>query len=221
MRRAHGPRAPITIETYELLAQLYTSMGQTYQSKAASEKTGALAQEYFKKALVVHEDILRLMVHEHGTGDDSDDELDTTAYLLAKEGVNVRKQENQPTPALEENNVDRSAVALRHLQLLKLSYQRLGSWPKAYEEYERLNAQVFRTFLDEPKWKNVQGIEKWSAKDFGNGKAESQEGGFDGLENWALGSDKVILRAQNKPLEGGSNGAQGVQLRSEQAVAYA
>jgi hypothetical protein len=161
------------------------------------------------------------MVHEHGTGDDSDDELDTTAYLLAKEGVNVKKQENQPTAALEEHNVDRSAIALRHLQLLKLSYQRLGSWPKAYDEYERLNAQVFRTFLDEPKWKNVQGIERWNAKDFGNGKAESQEGGFDGLENWALGSDKVILRAQNKPLEGESNGAQSVQLRREQAVAYA
>jgi hypothetical protein len=240
MRRAHGPRAPVTIETYELLAQLYTSMGQTYQSKAASEKTGPLAREYFKKALGVHEDILRLVVHEHGSGDDSDDELDTTAYLLAKEGINVKKQEGQPTAALDTENIDKSAIALRHLQLLKLAYQRLGGWPKSYDEYERLNAQVFRTFGAEAKWKGVQGTEKWSAKEFGNGKAESQDGGFKGIEDWALGSDKIILQAQNGPQQGGANGMQvsklhtaseqgganGMQVSklhtaSEQAVAYA
>lgn len=223
MRRAHGPRAPATIETYELLAQLYTSMGQTYQSKASSEKTGPLAQEYFKKALGVHEDILRLVVHEHGTGDDSDDELDTTAYLLAKEGIDVKKQEGQPTQALDAENIDRSAIALRQLQLMKLAYQRLGGWPKSYEEYERLNAQVFRTFGSDAKWKGVQGTEKWSAKDFGNGKAESQDGAFRGIEDWALGSDKIILQAQNRPQQGGSGGIDVAMLRiePEQAVAYA
>lgn len=223
MRRAHGPRAPVTIETYELLAQLYTSMGQTYQSKASSEKTGPLAQEYFKKALGVHEDILRLVVHEHGTGDDSDDELDTTAYLLAKEGIDVKKQEGQPTQALDAENIDRSAIALRQLQLMKLAYQRLGGWPKSYEEYERLNAQVFRTFGSDAKWKGVQGTEKWSAKDFGNGKAESQDGAFRGIEDWALGSDKIILQAQNRPQQGGSGGIDVAMLRiePEQAVAYA
>ena len=223
MRRAHGPRAPVTIETYELLAQLYTSMGQTYQSKASSEKTGPLAQEYFKKALGVHEDILRLVVHEHGTGDDSDDELDTTAYLLAKEGIDVKKQEGQPTQALDAENIDRSAIALRQLQLMKLAYQRLGGWPKSYEEYERLNAQVFRTFGSDAKWKGVQGTEKWSAKEFGNGKAESQDGAFRGIEDWALGSDKIILQAQNRPQQGGSGGIDVAMLRiePEQAVAYA
>ncbi|KAF2628800.1 hypothetical protein BU25DRAFT_365743 [Macroventuria anomochaeta] len=223
MRRAHGPRAPVTIETYELLAQLYTSMGQTYQSKASSEKTGPLAQEYFKKALGVHEDILRLVVHEHGSGDDLDDELDTTAYLLAREGVNVEKQEGQPTAALDTENIDKSAIALRHLQLLKLAYQRLGGWPKSYEEYERLNAQIFRTFGADAKWKGVQGTEKWGAKEFGNGKAESQDGGFNGIEDWALGSDKMILQAQTRPQQGGSNGLQIGKLRTEpeQAVAYA
>lgn len=196
-------------------------MGQTYQSKAASEKTGPLAQEYFKKAFGVHEDILRLVVHEHGSGDDSDDELDTTAYLLMQEGINVKKQEGQPTKALDAENIDKSAIALRHLQLLKLAYQRLGSWPKAYEEYERLNAQVFRTFGGDAKWKDMQGTERWNAEKFGNGKAESQEGGFSGLGNWALGSDKILLRAQNGPQQGGSNGMQVASVRTEQAVTYA
>lgn len=208
MRRVHGPRAPITIETYELLAQLYTSMGQTYQSKGASEKTGPLAQEYFKKALGVHEDILRLVEHEHGSGYDSDDELDTTAYLLAKEGVDVKEQKGQPTSALDTQNIDNSMIALRHLQLLKLAYQRLGGWPKSYNEYERLNAQVFRTFGAEAKWKGIQGTEKWSAKEFGNGKAESQAGGFRDIEDWSLGSDKIILQAQNGPHQAASEGMQ-------------
>lgn len=198
-------------------------MGQTYQAKASSEKTGPLAVEYFKKALGVHEDILRLVVHEHGAGDDLDDELDTTAYLLAKEGINVKKQGDQPTQALDAENIDKSAIALRHLQLLKLAYQRLGGWPKSYEEYERLNAQVFRTFGGDAKWKGVQGTEKWSAKDFGNGKAESQDGTFMGIEDWALGSDKVILQAQNRPRQGGSSGMQIAKLHTEpeRAVAYA
>jgi hypothetical protein len=223
MRRAHGPRAPVTIETYELLAQLYTSLGQTYQAKASSEKTGPLAQEYFKKAMGVHEDILRLVVHDHGSGDDSDDELDTTAYLLAREGVNVKQQDGKQGEAFDADNIDKSAIALRHLQLLKLAYQRLGAWPKPYEEYEHLNAQLFRTFGSDTKWKGVQGTEKWSAKEFGHGKAESQDGSFKGISDWAFGSDKMILQAQNRPQNGGSNGLQVSKLRTEpdQAVAYA
>ena len=223
MRRAHGPRAPVTIETYELLAQLYTSMGQTCQAKASSEKTGPLAQEYFKKAFSVHEDILRLCVHDHGAGEDSDDELDTTAYLLAREGVDIKKQEGQPTEALDEDNIDKSAIALRHLQLLKLAYQRLGGWPKAYVEYERLNAQIFRTYGSDAKWKGVQGTEKWSAKEFGSGKAESQDGSFKGIEDWALGSDRLITLKQSKPQQGLSNGMQAGKLQTQpmQAVAYA
>jgi hypothetical protein len=198
-------------------------MGLTYQAKAPSEKTGPLALEYFKKALGVHEDILHLVVHEYGAGDDSDDELDTTAYLLAKEGVNVKKQEGQPAQAFDAENIDRSAIALRHLQLLKLAYQRLGGWPKSYEEYERLNAQVFRTFGGDAKWKGVEGTEKWSAKEFGNGKAESQDGAFKGIDDWALGSDKIILQAQNRPQQGGSSGMQTAKLQTEpgRAVTYA
>lgn len=167
-----------------------------------------MAQEYFKKALGVHEDILRLVVHEHGTGDDSDDELDTTAYLLAKEGVDVKKQAGQPTAALDAEKIDKSAIALRHLQLMKLAYQRLGGWPKSYEEYEHLNAQVFRTFGSDHKWKAIQGTEKWSAKEFGHGKAESQDGSFKGLQDWALGRDETILQAQSRPQQNDPNGMQ-------------
>ncbi|KAF2681791.1 hypothetical protein K458DRAFT_391739 [Lentithecium fluviatile CBS 122367] len=209
MRRAHGPRAPVTIETYELLAQLYTSTAQTYQAKAASEKTGPLAQEYFKKAIVVYEELLRLVVHTHGSGggDDSDDELDTAAYLLAREGVSVGSQDGNQGDSSEQGSIDRSAIALRHLRLLKLAYQRYGGWPKAYDEYERLNAHIFREFGTDPKWKDVRGTETWDAKAFGSGKAESQDGMFAGVEDWGFGSEATLLQAQGQQQSNGSNGA--------------
>jgi hypothetical protein len=195
MRRAHGVRAPVTIETYELLAQLYTSMGHTYQAQAAKgEKTAGLAADYFKKAISVHEDILRVLVNDQtNAANDDDDEDDTTAELLAREGVNVKSSPNSPRPAaVDANMLDKSATALKHLHLLKLAYQRYGGWPKSYDEYEHLNAQLFRVFGGEARWKGVEGTEKWDAKAFGNGKAESQEGVFRGITDWSLGSDALV-----------------------------
>ena len=148
----------------------------------------------------MHEDILRLLTHEHGAGDDSDDdELDTTAALLKREGVSVSGSSNgKEDHSLDEEEIDPSATALKHLKLLKLAYERLGSWPKPYDEYKHLNAQVFRAFAGDAKWKGVEGTEKWDAKGFGNGKAESGEGEFGGVKEWGLGKDEVILRAQEK-----------------------
>jgi hypothetical protein len=204
MRRAHGPRAPVTIETYELLAQLYTSTGQAYQAQGAKgEKTAAgVAQDYFKKAIGVHEDILRVLVSDQNSSssadDDDDDDLDTTAQLLAREGVNVKTSPNSPHPAaVDADALDKSAVALKHLHLLKLAYQRFGGWPKTYDEYAGLNAQLFRVFGGEGKWKGVEGTEKWDAKAFGNGKAESQEGGFRGVTDWGFGSEELVSGGQN------------------------
>lgn len=211
MRRAHGPRAPVTIETYELLAELYTSTGLSYQAEhAKGGKTDGLAKDYFKKAVGVHEDILRLTVHGAGgavaeDGEDSDDDLDTAAELLAREGVSVKSPtvhgreappQVQQTHATTNNAINNSAVALKHMHLLKLAYQRLGGWPKSYSEYERLNAQIFRTFGTEQQWKGVEGTEKWDAKSFGAGKAETKDGEFMGVKDWAFGTDKLILGAQ-------------------------
>jgi tetratricopeptide (TPR) repeat protein len=194
MRRAHGPRAPVTIEAYELLAQLYTSTGVTYQTQ--DKKTSGLATEYFKKAIGVHEDILRVIVSEHtSSADDAsdDDDLDTTAQLLAAEGVNIKSSPNTPHPAaVDSSSIDHSATALKHLHLLKLAYQRLGAWPKSYDEYGRLNAQLFGVFGQDQRWKGVEGTEKWDAKGFGNGKAESQEGAFRGVGDWSLGREEIV-----------------------------
>lgn len=136
-------------------------------------------------------------------------EQDTAAALLSREGVSVKNSPNTPTTSsMDSATIDRSATALKHLHLLKLAYQRLGGWPKPYEEYERLNAQIFRAFGGEEQWKGVAGTEKWDAKAFGSGKAESQDGGFRGVGDWGFGSDKVILEAQKFQ---GSNGLAAVQ----------
>ncbi|KAK7188148.1 nacht domain protein [Paraphaeosphaeria sporulosa] len=189
MRRAHGPRAPVTIETYELLAQLYTSAGLTYQSKAGTEKTGALAAEHFKKALIVHEDILRLLVQDDDADDDSDDD-DTAAALLAEHHSSVNGSVDgrfASSSLLDQSTAsisNKPALALRHLHLLKLAFQRVGGWPKPRAEYERLNASLFREFGGEEAWKGARGVETWSAKGFGVGKAESGEGVFGEVREW-------------------------------------
>jgi hypothetical protein len=200
MRRAHGARTPSTIDTYKLLAQLYTSTALEIQAKAPPGKIAPLAQDYFKQAFSVHEDILRLLVHGQGQGssdDDSDDELDNAAALLKKEGVNSTiNGDVKQIDTLDEENIDFSAVALRHLNLWKMAYQRLGNWPKSSDEYQRLNTQVFHLFGGEVEWKGIQGIEKWSAKEFGFGKAESREGEFEGVGDWGFGSEMMILHTE-------------------------
>lgn len=169
----------------------------------------------------MHEDILRLVVHEHGSGDgdDSDDEMDTAAYLLSQEGVSVSSQDGKQTDSSDEGSIDRSATALRHLRLLKLAYQRLGSWPKPYSEYEHLNAQIFREFGADPEWKGVQGTETWDAKGFGSGKAEFQDGAFVGIGDWKLGREDTLLHAQGQRVaQGHGNGANGLSNGANRAI---
>ncbi|KAL1597956.1 hypothetical protein SLS60_008444 [Paraconiothyrium brasiliense] len=208
MRRAHGPRAPVTIQTYELLAQLYTSTGLSYQSKAGTEKTGTLATEHFKKALTVHEDILRLLVQDDAD-DDSDDD-DTAAALLAEHHSSVNGSVDgrfASSSSLDQSTTaipNKPALALHHLRLLKLAYQRVGGWPKHYAEYERLNASLFREFEAEEGWKGAQGVETWSAKGYGAGKAESGEGVFGEVREWGIveGEGKVDGSQQHGEKDG-------------------
>jgi hypothetical protein len=71
-----------------------------------------------------------------------------------------------------------------HLHLLKLAFQRDGQWPKAYPVYEQLNADVFAQYGS--ALKGMEGVEKWSAKTYGNGKAEANEGAFIAPTQWDI-----------------------------------
>jgi hypothetical protein len=182
VRRVHGSRHSATLETCNLLAQLYTSTGQYYQKTAAQDKHAVeLATEYYKKAIFVHEDLLRWLASDQsGVEDDEDEEDDIAAGILAEHGIHVQGGEKQGET--NQTLIDKAAMAKTHLRLLKFAFQRLGSWPKPYAVYERLNANVFKAF----NLTGVEGVEKWTAKGFGGGKAESTEGSFSGVSHWEI-----------------------------------
>lgn len=89
----------------------------------------------------------------------------------------------------DELDVDKGKLVKEHLRLMKLAYQRLGSWPKQYSAYERLNADAFKAYG--AQLSGVEGVEKWQVKGFGAGKAESNDGAFVGVSEWEILSTQL------------------------------
>ena len=100
MRRVHGTRHPVSLEMYEFLAQLYTAVGQQNQRTASTEDKAAvsLSQQNFRKSLLIHKELPKLMVYE-GTVDDNDEE-DETEYPAAM----IWKQRNSDSEGLNNGN---------------------------------------------------------------------------------------------------------------------
>lgn len=183
LKRVHGIKHRATLETYDLLAQLYTTTASYYQREVSRDSAAAgLAADHFKKAIFVHEDVLRWLLNDStgGAAGADDDDDDTAAAILAEHGVNHEAEEPHNTLS----DAQRGELIKHHLHLLKLAYQRLGSWPKQYTAYERLNAELFKAFGDQLK--GFEGVEKWQAKGYGGGKAESNEGTFAGTSSWEI-----------------------------------
>jgi hypothetical protein len=175
-RRVNGARHSSTLEMSTLLSQLYTAIAQRYQS----EKNGQhMANKYYKKSAGVHESLLRVFVDpslaEFEGALDSSFSMDGSAY-----NINMQEQASDSASSLTTAENVRA-----HLQLFKLSVQRLGDWPKDYSEYENLNAALFTEFEEELK--GVEGVEKWNLKNFGAGEAAGSEDTLD-LSNfsWAI-----------------------------------
>ncbi|CZR69374.1 uncharacterized protein PAC_19274 [Phialocephala subalpina] len=66
----------------------------------------------------------------------------------------------------EINQAEAAATAVRHLELLRRAYQRLGGWDKEPQVYIDLYQQLAHVFGSEENWKKakIQGVEKWSPK---------------------------------------------------------
>ncbi|KAF7589548.1 hypothetical protein BBP40_004171 [Aspergillus hancockii] len=173
-RRVYGVRHASTLEMSVLLSQLYTSVAQSYQSRKGGQY---MANRYYKKSAALHENILRVFsdpsfIDLEGSNkggmspDNSSYDLDlgdTATNGMVPDGMHVRQ----------------------HLHLLRLALERLGDWPKEYDEYVRLNADVFREFPDELA--GMEGVERWNLKAFGSGKAESDEDVLDlSFQDWDL-----------------------------------
>lgn len=183
-RRTHGLSSPITRKVNVLLAELYSSIGLWYLQQGNKSQTNIdLANQYFAKALAVHEETLRVAVGVERTPGEvvDDDDWDTTGDILREHGIIVGTESTNGSSAVD--TVAEKNVAKTHLRLLKLAVQRLGGWPGAHGEHEMLVHQVQNAF---PETKELQTPDKWQIKGFGQGKAESSEGTFVKVGEWRL-----------------------------------
>ncbi|ORY54739.1 uncharacterized protein BCR38DRAFT_529142 [Pseudomassariella vexata] len=186
VRRVHGARDQQTLGIYTLLGSLYTSMAAYHlkqQKQEGDGKRGAeLAQMYFRKAIRVHEDVLKLLVDAENEGSDDDDEDLDSELGSSRSGVTR-------VPGYLGTRRDEIERVRRHLRLLKLAVQRFGGWGKAVGEYEMLTRRIQDLYGGELKMSEEQILaKKWKLDGFGQGKAEGglDEDGFVAPSVWAI-----------------------------------
>ncbi|KAL8243906.1 hypothetical protein R6Q59_010164 [Mikania micrantha] len=171
LRRVYGATHLATLEVNILLSQLCTSTGLAFQSQKGAEE---IARRYYKRAVGVHENILRsLTLDPLGLGEEDD--------------MTVMSHEPEPMDLtmVVDKDATQGSYARKHLNLLKLALERYGGYPKGRDEYEAINADVFRSFPDELR--GMEGLEKWNIEKYGAGKAESNEGTLDtNIKRWRL-----------------------------------
>ncbi|KAJ5090199.1 hypothetical protein N7532_008883 [Penicillium argentinense] len=176
-RRVNGARHTSTLEMSTLLSQLYTGIAQRYQAEKGGQH---MANKYYKKSAGVHENLLRILIDpsfaEFEAGLDGSLSMDGSAYDL------------DISDSANGNTLPEGEHVRQHLNLLKLAVQRLGDWPKDYEEYKRLNDEVFLEFgADLLGVEGVEGVDKWDPKKFGGGKAQGSEDTLNTeIESWEL-----------------------------------
>ena len=174
-RRVHGTRHPSTLDMSVFLTQLYTSIAQRYQGQKSGGRE--IANRYYKKSAAVHENILRVFT------DPSYAEMEAGLDGTMTDGGSSSGFEAMED--LEQATLPDGQYVCRHLHFLKLALERLGSWPKDYAEYERLNADIFRKYADDLK--GVDGVEKWNLSGYGSGKAEDKDDLLDAeFNSWEL-----------------------------------
>lgn len=172
-RRVHGARHPATLEMSMFLTRLYTSVAQRYQGQSASAK--GVPEKYYRKSAAVHEHILRAFTDPSYDLEPALDGIESASSIGAGSVGSFQ----------EQNALPDGKYVRRHMRYMKLALERLGSWPKDYAEYERLNAEVFRQYADDLD--GVSGVEKWDLGAYGGGKAEAGDDLLDaGFEEWEI-----------------------------------
>jgi hypothetical protein len=166
------------LEISTLVSQLYTNIGARYQS----DKNGYhMANKYYRKSAGLHKRVLHDFVDPYRAETES-----TVESNISTDAFDV---DLDVTDTTNGASVSDGEHVRQHLLLLKLALQRLGDWLGDYSEYERLNADLFLQFGNELK--DFEGVEKWNLKDFGGGKASSNEDMLEdmldlGFESWGF-----------------------------------
>lgn len=171
-RRVHGAQHPSSLEMSVLLSQVYTAVAQKYQARKDGQD---MANRFYKKSAALNEVILRVFTDP--TYAEMEGGLEAS---MSADGSAVDLDLSMSAQALTNGQYVR-----RHFHLFKLAVQRLGKWPKDYNEYVQLNKDVFGLYAEEMN--GVDGIEKWNMKAFGAGKAEGSEDILDvNTSDWEL-----------------------------------
>lgn len=194
LRRTNGPRHKQTLAMYELLASIYTSAGHHYTEKSIAANANAgdkrrdatLAKSYFKKAVTVNEDLLKILV-ETDADDSDDDDDDTFSVMSGSHHGSFRGQSGtqrlgrrvsskmsmsflQATKSdvshrdaeagARQNEAPREVlveVARKHLRLAKLAVQRYGGLDRlTTRRFDALTIKIWREYGSELKLKEEQ-----------------------------------------------------------------
>lgn len=180
VRRVYGVRHKLTLSISTILASLYISTGLN-EIKQNNETT---AKFYFRKAIELHVNDLKTIVNDED--DESSEDSDSDMASVGSTSVNGIAQvvTNGVNPAVGKN-VELKAVR-DHLRLLKLAFQRSGSFAKP-KEVENLTAKVWAEFGSELKMKKEEVLSAhWTATGYGSGKAESNEDDFRKPKSWSI-----------------------------------
>lgn len=185
VRRVQGSRSPGALEFYDLLSRLYTSAAVQLQhkdDKAAKDQ----ARSHFKKAMTLHEDVLKLFVDASDDSDEDDDASDFASDMGSAPGSPAASKVFGCGQSYLDEKQQREAVASR-LRLLKLAYQRLGGWNKNAFEFEGLTNTVWSVYGESLKVQKKDVLAReWSMQGFGNGKAESRDDEFIAPGEWTI-----------------------------------
>lgn len=215
VRRVHGARHQRTLDIMSLLAELYTSSAQYYQSISSNGNSGLdknreMARVYLKKACGVHEDALKLLLDKTDDDEASDDESMSSgsnrrgspsnrsvspSFLRKNSASSVTNHHHHHHEHGRRSSITRQQevhAVETHLRLLKVAMQRLGTWARSAGEYERLTSRVWNDFGNELKNHGVKEDQvlskKWKLDGYGNGRSEgaATEGAFAAPNAWEV-----------------------------------
>lgn len=185
IRRVHGIRHYHTVSFQTLLASMYTSLALRYSREATREgaknkrHSEEMARVYFKKAMQVHEEVLKQIVNSDDAdmSDDDDDEFDYADAASTHRGPNGAANAGSVTACgFAWISREQELCAVReHIRKLQLAVQRYGGFSKPSSNYEKLTSHVWGCYGKEADFKMAQDqvlAAKWKVEGFGSGKAE-------------------------------------------------
>lgn len=200
VRRVHGLRHHYTASFQDLLASMYITLGLRYIGEASSKENAnkkhaqEMAQVYFKKAIQVHEDVLKQIVNdEDADNSDYDDDESSFNDIMSNHRGGVNGDAFHPDYVSKHQELD---SVRKHIRGLHLAVQRYGGFVKSGSNYDTLTTRVWEQYGKEPGFNMSQDqvlSKKWKIDAYGSGKAEAaaEEDGFRSPSDWKIMGSRI------------------------------